>query len=242
MAVFERLVSSTLRGRVTEKIREAILGGILKQGERIVERQLASEFATSLTVVREALIQLEAEGFVTKKPNSTTHVTEFSRDAAQKIFSVRRVLEGFAVEEAARLVSPEECDHIDKLYLELLDSASLNDEELFVRFIRRDMAFHQAIWKITRNEYLESTLRRIVLPIFAFTAMRLVSRCPFDLAKDASSHLPFLEAIKNREPEAAHVYFLAALDEWLSKTLRYVFPADEMKTEPTALLETQIKV
>lgn len=59
MAVFERLVSSTLRGRVTEKIGEAILGGILKQGERIVERQLASEFATSLTVVREALIQLE---------------------------------------------------------------------------------------------------------------------------------------------------------------------------------------
>ena len=75
-----------------------------------MERQLAAQFVTSLTAVREALIELEATGFVIKKPNSTTHVTKLSKDAAEKIFVFRRIMEGFAVEEAARQATSERLD------------------------------------------------------------------------------------------------------------------------------------
>ena len=238
MPLFERLTSSTLRGRVAEKIRDAILQGTVKQGERIVERQLASQFATSLTVVREALIQLESEGFVTKKPNATTHVTELSREAAKKIFSVRRVLEGFAVEEAARVISAQQCEHLDELYSELLASARIKNTEMFVR---KDMALHEAIWRISGNEYLESTLRRIALPIFAFTAIRLASRHPFDLMKDAASHFAFLEALKNGDPEGARHHFLSALDEWLAKIMRHVFTGEEAEATSAPVSEAKIK-
>ena len=80
------------------------MDGTLKTGERIVERKLAAQFGASLAVVREAIIQLEAEGFITKWPNTSTHVTRLSLAETEKIFAVRKVLEGFAVEEAARLV------------------------------------------------------------------------------------------------------------------------------------------
>ena len=100
--VFERLSSSTLRERIVEKLKTAILTGTLREGDRLVERQLAAQFQTSLTAVREALIQLETEGFVSKKPNAATHVTKLSMEAAEKISAVRRILEVFAVEEAAR--------------------------------------------------------------------------------------------------------------------------------------------
>ena len=77
-AVFEKISNYTLRGQIAEKIRGAILRGNLKEGQRLVERQLAAQFATSLTAVREALIELESTGFVIKRPNATLPATKIS--------------------------------------------------------------------------------------------------------------------------------------------------------------------
>jgi DNA-binding GntR family transcriptional regulator len=128
--VFERLSRTTLRERIVEKMKTAILIGALREGDRLVERQLAAKFETSLTAVREALIQLETEGFVSKKPSAATHVTKLSMEAAEKIFAVRRILETFAVEEAARLASPEQVQRLEAAYLELLDTARTHNAQL----------------------------------------------------------------------------------------------------------------
>jgi DNA-binding GntR family transcriptional regulator len=219
-AVFEKLANSTLRRQIADKIRDAILHGSLQEGQRLVERNLASQFATSLTAVREALIELEAEGFVTKRPNAATHVTKLTLDSAEKIFSVRRILEVYAVEEAARLATPEHIAEIEKHYSEMLRAAEARDAK---RFITSDFSLHEATWAATQNEYLQVALRRIVLPIFAFTSIRIVTRSHFDLVRDAQSHLPFLDAIRGRRPEAARASFLGALEEWRSNTRAYVF-------------------
>ena len=222
--VFERLSSSTLRERIVEKLKTAILTGTLREGDRLVERQLAAQFQTSLTAVREALIQLETEGFVSKKPNAATHVTKLSMEAAEKIFAVRRILEVFAVEEAARLASPEQVQRLEAAYLELLHTARVHNAQLF---ILKDLALHEAMWQITANEYLEAALRRTVHPIFAFTAIRILSCHPFDLLQDAHSHQPIIEAIKAKNSTAAREAFLDAVDDWLLKTKSYVFGQSE---------------
>ena len=222
--VFERLSSSTLRERIVEKLKTAILTGTLREGGRLVERQLAAQFQTSLTAVREALIQLETEGFVSKKPNAATHVTKLSMEAAEKIFAVRRILEAFAVEEAARLASPEQVQRLEAAYLELLHTARVHNAQLF---ILKDLALHEAMWQITANEYLEAALRRTVHPIFAFTAIRILSCHPFDLLQDAHSHQPIIEAIKAKNSTAAREAFLDAVDDWLLKTKSYVFGQSE---------------
>jgi len=189
-----------------------------------VERQLGAQFQTSLTAVREALIQLETEGFVSKKPNAATHVTKLSMEAAEKIFAVRRILEAFAVEEAARLASPEQVQRLEAAYLELLHTARVHNAQLF---ILKDLALHEAMWQITANEYLEAALRRTVHPIFAFTAIRILSCHPFDLLQDAHSHQPIIEAIKAKNSTAAREAFLDAVDDWLLKTKSYVFGQSE---------------
>ncbi len=218
--VFEKLTTSTLRERIAEKIREAILTGTLREGERLVERKLATQFATSLTAVREALIELETEGFVTKKPNAATHVTKLTLEGAEKIFALRRVLEAFAVEEAARRATPEQIQELEDHYRDMLQAATKKNTRIF---IRRDFAFHEKIWEAAGNEYLAIALERIVVPVFAFSAIRIDSRQAFDLSQDAQSHLPMLEAIKVKDPEAARKAFLAGLEEWLSNTRAYVF-------------------
>lgn len=218
--VFEKLTYTTLRELVAEKIREAILTGLLREGQRLVERQLAFQFKTSLTAVREALIQLEAEGFVTKKPNSPAHVTKLSLAAAEKIFEARRVLETYAVEKAAHLATPQDIRSLEERYAELLNAAVTKDTSLFMR---TDFSLHELMWEMAGNEYVATALHRLVLPIFGFESIRIHLLPTFDRLRDARSHLPILDAIKAKDGEAARLAFLAALDEWLSNTRSYIF-------------------
>ena len=221
---FQQLTSVTLRGRIAEILRDAILNGTLREGERIVERKLAAQFSTSLTAVREALIELESEGFVVKKPNSATYVTKISLESAERIFRVRRLLEVHALEEAARLATPASLQKLERVYLDLVDAARSEHSQLF---IRTDYLLHETIWLMSGNEYLHAALRRVVLPVFAATAIRIVSRRPFDLIQDAQLHLPMIEVIRNRNVEAAKPVVERAMDEWLAQFRLYLNNGDE---------------
>ena len=217
--VFKPFGSVTLRRMIADRIEEAILNGTLREGEKIVERRLASQFGTSLTAVREALVALEADGFVTKKPNTATYITTLTPDAGEKIFAVRKVLEGFAVEQAACLATPAQTKDLEKAYEELLKTARAKKGE---QFLQADFAFHMKIWAIADNEYLESALRRVLVPVYAFSAMRIHSGEAIDLIQDAQSHLPVLEGIKAKNPELARKCFLSALENWYASTKEYV--------------------
>jgi len=224
MSVFAKLANSSLRDRISLKIREAILTGQLREGDRVVERNLAEQFETSVTAVREALVQLETEGFVVKTANSATHVSTLSVDAVEQIHQVRKVLETFAVAEAARLATPDQIRELEESYLVLLDTARAKQVQ---EFVLKDIALHEKIWQLAANEFLSIALKRVVYPIFAFTAIRLVSLRPFDLMQDAYSHLPIIEAIKAKDSDSAGAAFLAALDHWSRELEKHLFlPSD----------------
>jgi DNA-binding GntR family transcriptional regulator len=224
--VFKPFETVTLRRMIADRIEEAILSGALKEGEKLVERRLASQFGTSLTAVREALIALEADGFVAKTPNAATYVTKLTHDAGKKIFDVRKVLEGFAVEQAARLATPGQIKGLEKAYVDLLSTARGRKRE---QFLQCDFSFHGKIWAIADNEYLGIALRRILVPIYAFTAMRIHSGEAFNLLQDAQSHLPVLEAIKANDPALARKRFLSALDDWYASTEAYVLSKSDQE-------------
>lgn len=221
---FERLPSYSLRGRIAETLREAILNGTLEEGQRLVERKLAAQLGASLTAVREALIELEMEGFIQKRRNSATYVTKLTLEDTGKLFAVRSMLEPYAVEQAASLASPEHLERLEARYLEMQDAARANDRKAF---LRSDYAWHETIWQITSNEYLQAALRRLLVPLFAFTAIRIVTRGAFDLLHDAQSHLPILDALKARNPEAARNALLTGLTVWNAQTRAYVFRQNE---------------
>jgi DNA-binding GntR family transcriptional regulator len=209
--VTEKLTYATLRFQTSEKIRTGILRGSLKPGERLVERDLAEQVGTSLTVVREALVQLETEGFITKRPNSATHITQLSRVEIEQILVVRRVLEGFALEEAARKATAEQIRLLETLHQQAVEAARASKCQ---EYIHGDLLWHDAVWQATGNEALRGALKRLVLPLFGFSAIQVASREGFDLRQDAYSHLPLLEAIRKRDPAAARQAFETAFDAW----------------------------
>ncbi len=218
--VFGELTYTTLKRRVADEIQQAILTGTLHEGERIVERKLAKQFGASLTSVREALVELEAQGFVTKKPNFATYVIKFSPAAVEKMFDFRRIVEVYTIEEACRAASPEGLERLQQAHQELLAAAHRQDTRLY---LQKDLALHEVIWRLSSNEYFEIALKRVVRPFFAFTDIRYGAGDSFDLVEDAEHHLAFVKAIGARDAEAAKTAYLHALTEWQEQTRAYVF-------------------
>jgi DNA-binding GntR family transcriptional regulator len=217
-----KLNTQPARHQVAEKIRESILDGSLIPGERLVERKLAEALGTSQSAIREALIQLELEGHVSKKPNSATFVTHFSQRDLENTISVRRALEGFAVEEAARQSTRPDIERLEDLFRQSQAAARARD---FQKYIRGDLNWHIAMWESTHNECLVECLRRIVVPLFGFSAIRVAMQPGFNLMNDLQSHRVLLDAIAAGEPERAKRAFHMAMSEW-SEQAAHLYTAE----------------
>ena len=79
---------------IPQQVAESILSQKLKPGERLGEQDLAEVFGVSRTLVREALMQLQARGFVEVRPRKGWYVVEPSLDEARDAFAARRAVEG----------------------------------------------------------------------------------------------------------------------------------------------------
>lgn len=213
---FEKLSNPTLRGRIAERIRDAILDGSLPEGERLVERRLAAEFGASLTAVREALIELETDGFIQKLPNSSTHVIQLSVEDGEKITSVREVLEGFAAAEAAQTASVAEVETLMAINADVMRAAEAGDVR---RCLQKDLLLHETMWAIPGNEHLVASLRRVVLPCYAFLTIRMRSRSLQDLSECAEANLVFLSAIHAKDAKGASAAMRFALRRWFERAI-----------------------
>jgi DNA-binding GntR family transcriptional regulator len=216
---FQPVGGSNLKSRVLQEIRDAITEGRLSPGEKIVERKLAESFRTSLTTVREALIHLELEGFITKVANTRSFVTQFSREQTRRLFQVRKWLEQRAVELAS--VNGTKTDQAElKAQLNRVLEASRANR--YLDYLKQDLKLHEIIWKMSGNEFLEQALRRIVMPLYALTICQIRSEEKFNLEQDAHSHKPIVEAILGQDSEAAVIAFLAGIREWELQVIGHI--------------------
>lgn len=88
--------TGTLRSKVVDTLRNAIIDGTFQAGERLVERKVCDLLGVSRTLVREALRQLEAEGLVENAPYRGPSVATLTAEQVQQIYEMRGALEGLA--------------------------------------------------------------------------------------------------------------------------------------------------
>src|SRR5947207_13260645 len=94
--VFPKIEPISKKARIVTSMREAIVSGAIKSGEQIVEGKLAQELGVGQGLIREALIELEHQGFVQRTPFAGTQVTELTIQDAQQIYDLRIELEPLA--------------------------------------------------------------------------------------------------------------------------------------------------
>jgi DNA-binding GntR family transcriptional regulator len=97
--------STTKAARIAEELREAIATGVLAQGTRLYQDELATRFSTSITPVREAVRQLHAEGLVVVESHRGVTVSTPDVERITAIYVLRRLVEPFAARRAATRLS-----------------------------------------------------------------------------------------------------------------------------------------
>lgn len=111
---------ATLQFKVTTKLRELILKGEFKMGERLMQEEWAKNLGVSRMPVREALRQLEVEGLVQIEPRRGAVVMPISTDDIEEIFQLRAILEGKAVEQSVTYLVEEDIEELAELYEKML--------------------------------------------------------------------------------------------------------------------------
>ncbi|HWB86486.1 MAG TPA: GntR family transcriptional regulator [Bryobacteraceae bacterium] len=189
-APLQRIV---LKDRVSELIKDAILSGRLEPGDRIVEMKLANGLGVGTTAVREALFELESQGFVTRLTNKGTFVTKLSPGDVEEILRVRRELEGLAVELLQQRAEPQNLDKLDAIVADLRAAAA---EGNFQSFYRADLEFHRTLWQLSGNRFLAKALDITVVPLFAFFILKNSRESSDHLQASAQRHAEVIEAVR----------------------------------------------
>ena len=105
----------TLQMKVTTSIREAIITGKFKHGERLIQDELATKLGVSRMPVREALRDLEREGLVEILPHKGAQVIGITRDDIEELYFLRSLLEGVTVQKSMTFLTKENRDELQIL-------------------------------------------------------------------------------------------------------------------------------
>jgi DNA-binding GntR family transcriptional regulator len=212
---------------VAEKLREAVLAGQLKPGERLVEQKLATSLGIGQPTLREALKELEFQGFVRKSPKKGTYVTELTPEDFRKIQEVRMALEVVAIEKAARNMTDESVRELDKLVATMRASAQKFD---LATFHKSDLAFHRIVWDLTGNEYLGIALERVAFGLFAFVLLQRDSSASNEFIASAEQHAQIVAGLRTRDPKRACEAFVKSTTKFWNRYHRVnIEAAGELK-------------
>ena len=140
-----------LRDVVFNTLRQAILRGELKPGERLMEIQLANKLGVSRTPIREAIRKLELEGLVLMIPRRGAEVAEITEKSLRDVLEVRAALEELAVDLACDRISAEDIQSLKEAAKEF--EAALQGGDV-TEYAEADVKFHDIIYLATDNQRL----------------------------------------------------------------------------------------
>ncbi len=190
--------------RVLLTLREMILRGDFRPGERLAELTLALLLKASRTPVRLALDRLAHEGLLERLPKCGFKVREFTIADVWDAIEVRGVLEGTAARLAAeRLSDSEELAQL-RLCCEAGEDLLPRDAETFARYLERNGTFHRELWRLAKSPILKHALEAVTALPFAGPNALVFGPAEYVESPHAATiamehHRSILEAIENRE-------------------------------------------
>lgn len=185
--------------RVVDAIRNSIIRGELRPGDKVPEQELASQLGISRTPVREAIRMLEQQGLLRVESKKGTYVSAVDKIDEQNALSVRTALEELAISEAIERLSPSEWknfyESLERIIKNMESSMKTKDS---IRIIELDIEFHTLIVSASLNPYLVKTWHLVGFPYLIWKPeMNTYKAHPENISKNvAEKHLELLRAIK----------------------------------------------
>ena len=150
--------TGSVRDVVRESIRELVIDGELRPGDRLVERQLAARLGVSRVPVREALRQLTHEGFVEERPTRGMVVRRLDEADVETLFDVRASLEDLLCQRVVASASEADLDRVEALVTRAYDALTRGDLRETVAL---NAAFHAALVEVAGSGVLAAVMEPV---------------------------------------------------------------------------------
>lgn len=196
-----------LRDVVFNTLRQAILRGELKPGERLLEIHLADKLGVSRTPIREAIRKLELEGLVLMIPRRGAVVAEITEKSLRDVLEVRRALEELAVKLACEKIGQEEIEELKMAAREFEEALETGDVTVYAE---ADVKFHDIIYRTTDNQRLIQLLYNLREQMYRYRVEYLKREEVHETLLVEHNHI--IEMIEKRDEKRAVEAVCAHID------------------------------
>lgn len=200
MKIKSKSKTTPLRESIYKQLLEDIINGSIGAGERMSEAALARRFSVSKTPVREALIQLEREGYIVLKKNVGAEVQKISLKKVDEIFCIIAVLESYAVETAVAegMLSAGDIDRLEEIVQTMEVYAQ---KKMCLKYRPLNLEFHGLFSKRLGNEELKKNISELRRRMYGFVAGGMTLALNID--RYIACHKKIFEAVKKKDAKKA---------------------------------------
>ena len=185
---------ATYHVQIADMLRDMIMTGKLKEGDKINEGKLCETMGISKTPMREAIRVLSVEGLIRLVPNRGAFVTKPEFEEIAEMFDVMSLLEGFCAREACQKMTSRNFARLEKLHAKLEENFERHDQEEYIRINNQYHSFIQEIaGNRTLNQIIDGLRKKILL--YRFQSLNLPSR----FASSIQEHRDLMEAFRQRD-------------------------------------------
>lgn len=211
-----------VKQHLAAQLKDAIVQGRLRPGQRVTEGTWARNFGVAQTSVREAINLLIAEGFLVKSAGRSARVPLYTAEDIVAIYEVRGALEGLAAQATA--TAKADLSRLESM-LDRMESAAVQGD--VKELVESDLAFHLALAEASGNPLLIEMLDRLLRPLFAFVLLRMMEthESTVSWVPDLLRHREILYLIRESNPSVAaqfvqhctHCFMESAQAAWSPK-------------------------
>ena len=193
-----RVEAAPLRSKIIESIRHAIEHGVLKPGDRLIEKDLCERLEVSRTSLREALRELEAEGIIARVSARGLTVVKISLHDAANIYRIRAQIEALIFQQFTENATDTEMLTLDVIFAELI---AAYDQGTFMAISEAKARWHNYVCEIAQNRIAHNMLSRLTLRTAQLRNQSVVRK---KRQKQSVLELrALMDAIKNRDVDTA---------------------------------------
>jgi DNA-binding GntR family transcriptional regulator len=204
------IVNKSLSDQIHEALRDLIIKGELRPGDRILELEVAKNFGVSQAPVREALLKLADEELVVSIRYKGTFVSNISTVELDELYCFRIMMEELAIKRSFERMKDGDVSTLENFYHEMVRAGETNDLD---SLIAADINFHSKIYDMAEHKFMLSVWETLVSKLNRI--WYLTSQAYFiNLSEVAAIHEPFLNAIKTHDLKGCikafheHVYYV----------------------------------
>ncbi|MEW6531989.1 MAG: GntR family transcriptional regulator [Thermodesulfobacteriota bacterium] len=193
-----KIPARPLSQEVAQRIRDMIRKGLVKKGDRIIEKEFCQSMGISRTPLREALRILSSEGLIDLVPNKGAYVAQPSLREIRELFEVMSILEGTCARVVAEKMTDGDLAKIEKLHAQLEKHFEEKEPEKYLKVNQR---YHILLQELTGNRVLNEVVNGLRDKILLYRYRQLYQ--PDRFQASMNEHRALMEAFRKKDPATA---------------------------------------